>query len=116
MIVEFDNGEFDLADADNDGLRAKIFRECRTIPFYGMQQPTPPGCILGMDTILELTDCGQPAKRFLWKLFCGGRLVQDGITDRHGISRSLNVVMPYAGPKRYKLEIIGQKVLHSDTL
>lgn len=109
MIVSFDNHEFELADVDEDGLRAVVYREARQMPFYGMYQPTPDGCILGLDAVLELTVLGQPAKRYLWELYEGEECIQYGITDKHGFSRSLEIDMPYDGDKRYNLKIIGPK-------
>lgn len=105
MLVEFENSEFDIADVVSDDLRVKIYREVRTIPFYGMSQPTPRGCFSGLDTLLEISYMGRPARKYAWQLFSGDECIQIGVTDKYGFSRELNVDMPYAGPRGYRLLI-----------
>lgn len=101
---EFANSEFDILEQTSGDLYIKLARECRTIPFVGMKQPTPPGAMLGMETVLLLKYLGMP-DRFNWELFCDNTLIQIGTTNEKGISGDLDVSMPESTRKDYCIKI-----------
>jgi hypothetical protein len=65
-------------------INIRMFRSFRTQAFPHQPQQALNGAILGMETILEMTDRGQPAAGYRFRLYKNGKLAQKSTTDQDG--------------------------------
>lgn len=113
MIIEFKNHTNagilikGLAEFDKEVIEYCVEWRIRRAPYMGMKQPTPPGTILGSESILQLRYGGKPLRNYSFKVYENDSLISGGWTNDGGYSSNIGVKMPFRGEYNYKLEIIG---------
>lgn len=99
MLVsfQFENSQFEVTDQLIGLYGLRIWRECRTKPFLGMQQPTPFGAILGLDPVLEFRIDGVRAKNYEFRLYHNQKLLHRDLTNNRGESNTLLLPLEFSG-------------------
>lgn len=106
---EFQNLDYGLINEAKNEVYVNIDRECRTVPFVGMKQPTPIGGMLGCEAVLKLQHKGKIAAKYRWELYISDQLLQSGVTDINGRSGDFPIPLAYGNPMTYKIKIFPPK-------